>query len=142
MENKKKELDHRTVGLFPKVELHSHLDCNLSFTAVSQLKPGITRETYEREFVSREKFADLADFLKIIDSSLDLMQTERGLHIVTEDLFRQYREDNVIYAEVRFAPLLHLRDGLTPERVVATVESVEPLPTVNQPGQDPCHSCL
>lgn len=109
--------------MFPKVELHTHLDCNLSFDAVRQLRPGIDRGVYEKEFVSREKFRDLADFLKIIDGSLDLMQTEKGLQIVTEDLFRQYKEDNLIYAEIRFAPLLHVREGLTPEQVVRIVEA-------------------
>ena len=50
------------------------------------------------------------------------MQTEDSLRLVTEDVFRQLIEDGVIYAEIRFAPLLHTEQGLSPERVVAVVE--------------------
>jgi adenosine deaminase len=56
------------------------------------------------------------------------MQTEDSLRLVTEDVFRQLVEDGVLYAEIRFAPLLHLEQGMSPERVVAIVErSVERL---------------
>jgi len=50
------------------------------------------------------------------------MQTEDSLRLVTEDVFQQLVEDGVIYAEIRFAPLLHNEQGLSPERVVAVVE--------------------
>ena len=106
----------------PKVELHVHLDCCLSFDVVSQLRPSITRQIYEDEFIAPAKCQNLADFLNRIQSSIQLMQTERNLRLVTEDLFRQFREDNVIYAEIRFAPLQHLNEGLTPEQVTDTVE--------------------
>jgi adenosine deaminase len=57
-----------------------------------------------------------------------LMQSEDSLRLVTEDLFQQLIDDGVIYAEIRFAPLLHTEQGLTAEQVVATVErSVENL---------------
>jgi adenosine deaminase len=56
------------------------------------------------------------------------MQTADSLRLVTEDLFRQLVEDGVIYAEIRFAPLLHLENGFSAHQVVATVErSVENL---------------
>lgn len=41
--------------------------------------------------------------------------------LAVEDLFAQLAADNVIYAELRFAPLLHTRLGLTGEAVVETV---------------------
>ena len=44
------------------------------------------------------------------------MQTQPALELVTEDLFRQLPDDGVIYAEFRFAPLLHTEGGLTPGR--------------------------
>ena len=50
------------------------------------------------------------------------MQTEDSLRLVTEDVVHQLIEDGVIYAEIRFAPLLHTEQGLNPERVVAVVE--------------------
>ncbi len=104
-----------------KVELHVHLDCCLSWRAVSSLEPGIGLESYRRRYVGLAQCANLAEFLSYIDNSLALLQTEEGLQIAVEDLFDQFRRDNVIYGEIRFAPLLHLRRGLTPVRVVSAV---------------------
>jgi adenosine deaminase len=50
------------------------------------------------------------------------MQTEDALRLVVEDVFDQLARDRALYAELRFAPLLHLLNGLTPEAVVATVD--------------------
>jgi adenosine deaminase len=115
-------LSRQEIQSLPKVELHVHLDCCLSFDVVSQLRPGISREEFSRDFVGPSKYKDLADFLKIIDHSLDLMQTRENLRLVCQDLFQQLKQDHVFYAEIRFAPLLHLRQGLKPEEVVRTVE--------------------
>jgi adenosine deaminase len=106
----------------PKVELHLHLDCSLSYKAVSRLDPSVTREQYEQEFVAPVRCTNLADFLSRAPKGFQLMQTEESLRLVTEDVFEQLAEDGVIYAEIRFAPLLHLQNGLTPERVVGIVE--------------------
>lgn len=110
------------IRALPKVELHVHLDGCLSFDVVSKLRPSITLEEYQREFTAPAKCKNLADFLVRIDTGLALMQTETSLRMVTEDLFRQLWQDNVIYAEIRFAPLLHLDKGLTPDEVVTVVE--------------------
>jgi len=115
-------LSHTDITSIPKVELHTHLDCCLSYHVVSRLKPGITPQEYTTDFVGPSKFKDLANFLKIIDASLELMQTENALRLVTEDLFHQFQKDNIIYAEIRFAPFLHLEKGLKPEKVVEIVE--------------------
>ena len=50
------------------------------------------------------------------------MQSEAALRAVMEDLFEQLVDDGVVYAEIRFAPLLHMEQGLTAERVVEVVE--------------------
>jgi adenosine deaminase len=106
----------------PKIELHLHLDCSLSFRAVSALAPSVTREEYERDYIAPARCANLADFLSRAPKGFRLMQTEDSLRLVTEDVFRQLIEDGVIYAEIRFAPLVHTEKGLGLERVVAVVE--------------------
>ena len=50
-----------------------------------------------------------------------MMQTDKELKQVVSDLFIQLKNDNVIYAEIRFAPLLHLEKGLSAEEVVEIV---------------------
>ncbi|HEX4004831.1 MAG TPA: adenosine deaminase [Acidobacteriaceae bacterium] len=106
----------------PKVELHLHLDCSLSYSAVFRLNPAISRAEYDAEFVAPPQCASLADFLTRAPRGFQLMQTRDALRLVTEDLFAQLAADGVLYAELRFAPLLHLLEGLTPEAVVATVD--------------------
>ena len=106
----------------PKVELHLHMDVSLSYEAVSHLSPGVTREEYNRDFCAPRKCTNLAQFLERSHKGYRLMQSEESLRHVTEDMFRQWEEDGVIYGELRFAPLLHLEQGLTAEKVVSTVD--------------------
>ena len=106
----------------PKIELHLHLDCSLSYQAVSTLAPSVTREEYESDYIAPARCANLADFLSCAPKGFRLMQTEDSLRLVTEDVFRQIIDDGVIYAEIRFAPLLHTERGLSAERVVEVVE--------------------
>ncbi|TXF80970.1 adenosine deaminase [Neolewinella aurantiaca] len=105
----------------PKVELHLHLDCSLSFQVVKQLKPTITLAEYQQSFIAPKKCNNLADYLKHAVKGFELMQTPEQLRLVTFDLFRQLNEDKVVYAEIRFAPLLHTFGGLSPEQVVKVV---------------------
>jgi len=105
-----------------KVELHLHLDCSLSYAAVSQLDDSISLEEYQREFIAPPRCTSLADFLTRAPRGFQLMQDEAALALVVEDLFQQLAADGVIYAEIRFAPLLHTEHGLTPEQVVAAVD--------------------
>jgi adenosine deaminase len=105
----------------PKIELHLHLDCSLSYKAVQQIDPSITYEDYKESFTAPPKCTDLMDYLKRAVKGFELMQTKEQLELVTLDLMDQLKADNVIYAEIRFAPLLHIAKGLTPYEVVQTV---------------------
>ena len=109
--------------VLPKVELHLHLGCSLSFAVVSQLDPSITHEEFRANFVAPPKCVDLADYLTRAPASRPLMQTEEALRLVTLDLFEQLRGDNVIYAEIRFAPGLRTKEGLSARQVVTSVEA-------------------
>ena len=106
----------------PKIELHLHVDCSLSYEAVSHLAPSVTRQEYDNDYVAPAKCTNLADFLKRAPKGFQLMQDEYSLRHVIEDVFRQLNEDGIIYAELRFAPLLHLHKGLKPELVVSIVD--------------------
>jgi adenosine deaminase len=106
----------------PKVELHLHLDCALSYEVVSRIDPSITKEIYDHDFIAPAKCNNLADFLTRAVKGFALMQTKENLRLVVHDLFKQLLADNVIYAEIRFAPLQHLQQDLTPYEVVAAVE--------------------
>jgi adenosine deaminase len=107
--------------LFPKIELHLHLDCSLSYKVVQRINPAITLAEYEDSFIAPPKCTDLMDYLTRAVKGYQLMQSKDHLEWVTMDLFEQLKEDNVIYAEIRFAPLLHIEQGLTPVEIVQTV---------------------
>lgn len=107
----------------PKIELHLHLDCSLSFEVVQKLRPGTTREDYERDFIAPQNCASLEEYLKCAAAPIAIMQTKEQLEAVTLDLFQQLKADHVIYAEIRFAPLQHLEQGLTAREVVEIVDN-------------------
>ena len=106
----------------PKVELHLHLDCSMSYAVVSQLNPAITRTEYLESFIVPAGCPDLADALSCAAREIELMQTEEALRLVTWDLFEQLQRDNMLYAEIRFAPLLHTEKGLSAKEVVSIVD--------------------
>src|SRR5258708_30687180 len=107
----------------PKGELELHLDTSLSFEGAVQLNPALTREVYLRDFVAPVKCTNLVDFLKRVPKCLDLLQTEHGLQVLTQEMFRQLADDNHLYVELRFAPYLHTQRGLAPQEIVRIVES-------------------
>src|SRR5699024_3502796 len=51
----------------------------------------------------------------------NLLQSERALRIAVQDAFAQMANDGIIYAELRFAPLIHTESGMDPDEVVACV---------------------
>jgi adenosine deaminase len=107
----------------PKVELHVHLDCSLSFEVVQKLIPGTTKQEYEKKFVAPDNCGSLIEYIKCASASIDIMQTKEQLELVTLDFIEQLKADNVIYCEVRFAPLQHLDQGLSANQVVEIVNN-------------------
>ncbi|HEX4227968.1 MAG TPA: adenosine deaminase [Bryobacteraceae bacterium] len=106
----------------PKVELHLHLDCSLSYRVVSRLAPSVAREEFDNEFIAPPQCTSLADFLTRAPRGFQLMQSEEALQLVVEDIFEQLAADQVVYAEIRFAPLLHIAKGLAAQAVIAAVD--------------------
>lgn len=109
------------VASLPKIELHLHLDCSLSFDAARQLVTGLTKTEFDAEYCAPSRCTNLAEFLSKAPKGVMLMQDEAAIRLVTEDVCRQLEVDGVVYAELRFAPLLHTDGGLTAERVVEIV---------------------
>ena len=113
-------MDFKTL---PKVELHLHFDCSLSYAVVSRINPSITLEDYRNDFIAPAKCTNLVEVLTRSSNSSALMQTEEQLRLVTFDVFAQLQQESVVYAELRFAPLLHTRKGLSAEEVVEIVDA-------------------
>jgi adenosine deaminase len=107
----------------PKIELHLHLDCSLNYDGVRRLRPSITVEEYQRDFVIPSDCQNLGAFLARVGNAVGLLQTREALRALVENVFEQLEQDRVIYAELRFAPLLHTANGLSAEQVVDTVDA-------------------
>ncbi len=106
----------------PKVELHLHLDCSLSYRFVSVLLPGISHLEYREKFVAPDHSNSLSTYLSKALPAIELLQTKENLELAVFDLFDQLKKDNVVYAEIRFAPLEHTRKGLSANEVVKAVD--------------------
>jgi adenosine deaminase len=107
----------------PKIELHLHMDCSLSYQVVHTIDSSISLEDYQQNFIAPAKCTNLADFLTRAPRAIALMQTKERLQLVVADLFEQLQQDGVIYAEIRFAPFLHTEHGLSAEEVVEVVNA-------------------
>ena len=105
----------------PKVELHTHIDCSLSQATIAQLGLDLTPEEYRQNFVAPERCLDLTEFLACIDPALKILQTRKALEIAVDGIVAAQAADNVVYAEMRFAPHLHQDQGLALEEIVETV---------------------
>lgn len=105
----------------PKVELHLHLDPSIGFDVVESLRPGTPHQDYLNIYVGPERCDDLSHFLRCIEPSIALLQTRTALELAVASLLRRLQQDNVIYTELRFAPLIHTRAGLAAEEVMEAV---------------------
>lgn len=105
----------------PKIELHLHLDSSLSYEAVKKIRTDISRSQFRKRFVAPPKCKNLPDYLQRVANQVALLQTESSLEIAAQTLAQQLVDDHVIYAEIRFAPLLHTRQELRAENVLETV---------------------
>ena len=64
-----------------------------------------------------------ADYLVYFRDAVSIMQTEAVLERVSRELCIDSAKENIDYLEVRWAPRLHLEQGLTVERVIQAVLS-------------------
>lgn len=105
---------------FPKVELHVHLDGSVRPNTVSDIL-NLDKKKIEKEMKVDNSCKDLNEYLTKFDLPLKILQTKENLIRVSEELAIDLKNDGVIYAEVRFAPILHTNDGLSCEEVIESV---------------------
>ena len=113
----------------PKALLHDHLDGGLRPSTVIDIAGQIGYEdlpsTDEAElaawFRNAAHSGSLVRYLEPFAHTVAVMQTPESLHRVAFECVEDLAEDNVVYAEVRFAPELHLSAGLSLDEVVEAV---------------------
>lgn len=118
---------HMDLRKLPKVELHVHLDGSMRLATITELASGLPEElAFEKGFdfkqaVTPPKRCTLSEYLKAFDVTVSVLQTSAALERAAYELCEDVASENVIYLEVRFAPLLHLENDLSPREVVQSV---------------------
>ena len=108
----------------PKAELHCHLDGSLRPETMIELgleldrtMPAPDAESL-REYMTVDDARNLEDYLERFAITLSVMQTEPALERIAYELAEDAWRDGVRYIEVRYAPVLNVREGLSLEQAV------------------------
>jgi adenosine deaminase len=113
----------------PKVLLHDHLDGGLRVPTIIELAreqgyrglPTTDSDDLARWFTLGADRRDLALYLETFAHTVAVLQTPDALTRAAAEAAEDLSADGVVYAEVRFAPELHLEGGLTLDEVVEAV---------------------
>lgn len=113
----------------PKVLLHDHLDGGLRPATVLELArehgyhhlPADTGPELAAWFATAANSGSLEQYLETFTHTVAVMQTTSALERVARECVEDLHADGVVYAEVRFAPELHLEEGLSLDEVVDAV---------------------
>ena len=114
----------------PKVLLHDHLDGGLRPATVIELAQEIGYDGLPTTdpcdlaawFTEGAARRDLVLYLETFAHTVAVMQTKDGLTRVARECAEDLAADGVVYAEVRFAPELHIEAGLSLDEVVDAVQ--------------------
>ncbi|MCV7257919.1 adenosine deaminase [Mycobacterium shimoidei] len=113
----------------PKALLHDHLDGGLRPSTVLDIAgqigyeglPATEVDELATWFRTRSHSGSLERYLEPFSHTVAVMQTAESLHRVAYECVEDLAADSVVYAEVRFAPELHIDRGLSFDEIVEAV---------------------
>lgn len=122
----------------PKAELHQHLDGSLRPETAVELAAaaGMSLDVSEARarMIGPARCRDQADLLSYFDLPIALLQTAPALRRASAELVKDMGAEAITYGEIRWAPRLHLEQGLG---VVDVLEAVAEGVAEGQAGRDP-----
>jgi adenosine deaminase len=124
-------LNHETIRRAPKVLLHDHLDGGLRPQTIIELAeqigygglPTTDADALGAWFRAAADSGSLERYLETFAHTVAVMQTVDGLTRVAREAAEDLAADGVVYAEIRWAPELHVEEGLSLRQVVDAVNS-------------------
>lgn len=112
----------------PMIELHLHLDGAIppeTMWALAKEKgitlPAETLDEFRAWLVETSDCADVNTYLARFELPLQLMQEKEDIVRVTKDVLTTLCRQGHLYDEVRFAPQLHKRNGLSQRQAIEAV---------------------
>ncbi|HKC19210.1 MAG TPA: adenosine deaminase [Candidatus Dormibacteraeota bacterium] len=96
--------------------MHCHLDGAVRVSTAQELSG---RD--DLRMVAPDDCPSQAEYIKYFDDAIGVMQTAGALERIAYELCLDSAAENIDYLEVRWAPRLHLRDGLTVSQVIESV---------------------
>lgn len=122
-------LTRDAVRTAPKVLLHDHLDGGLRPQTLIDLAlrvghalPASGADALEDWFVTSATSGSLERYLETFRHTLAVMQDAEALTRIARECVLDHAADGIVYAEVRYAPELHVENGLGLDEVVAAVQ--------------------
>ncbi len=122
-------VDLEVVARAPKAVLHDHLDGGLRPATICDIAARIGHELPVADpaglaewFRASADSGSLVRYLETFAHTVAVMQRREDLVRVARECALDLAADGVVYAEVRYAPELHLEGGLQLDEVVAAVQ--------------------
>ena len=121
-------MTQKVIERLPKTDLHCHLDGCLRPRTILELAhaQGVRLPTRNLAQLTRileagKRTRNLADYLKIFDYTLSVMQEREALYRVAWELVEDAAAERVRHLEVRYSPILHRMKRLPYDQIVETV---------------------
>lgn len=102
----------------PKIELHCHLDGSLSR---GFMEKRLGRPVSHEEVAVSPDCRSLNEYLEKFALPGQCLMDEEGLELAGLDVLEQMSRENVIYAEIRFAPLLSVTEKMDAGQAIAAL---------------------
>lgn len=123
----KPSLSRDLIARLPKSDLHLHLDGSLRLPTLIELsrqhKVALPSRTPEGllELVFKRAYRNLPEYLRGFEFTVACLQDAESLERAAYELCMDCRAENVFYAEIRFAPQLHVRGAFRVREVLQAV---------------------
>lgn len=113
----------------PKIEIHCHLDGSLRIESVKDelIKQNINvGKITEKDMKVSLNCESLVEYLKAFDLPLKVLQKKDSIERFTYEVFEDAYNEGCVYLELRFAPILHIENGLNLEDIIeSTIKGLD-----------------
>lgn len=122
-----KILEYNDFLELPKIELHCHLDGSLRVDSVVEEIRTQNIDISEDDIVNINSIlkapqdcTSLVEYLSAFDMPLKVLQSKRAIRRFVFEVFEDAYKENIVYLELRFAPILHTQKGLSMKEIISS----------------------